>query len=127
MQYEQFLSRTQELPFISDKETADAAVKAVAGLFASKLDKAHAAQLADHLPSPLSYERLRGSQDTERMPETAEQSFDGLLDQFGLDSPQGQVLVNTVFGCITESLNEGSLKELCNNLPEDWQALFTIH
>jgi uncharacterized protein (DUF2267 family) len=127
MEYNQLIARTQDLPFISDQDSADAAVKAAAGIVASKLDPEHAAQFVEQLPSPLSLERLRGSQERERMPETAEQAIQSLAAQLGIQPSEGEDLVQTVFSCIADEIGAEQANALCNNLPNDWQNILTIH
>jgi hypothetical protein len=49
-----------KLDFISDEPMGDAVVKAVMGILASSLEQGLAHALAESLPEPLTYERLRG-------------------------------------------------------------------
>lgn len=127
MQYEEFVSRTQDLPFVSDADTAEAAIKAVAGILASSLDEAHAALLANRLPGPLTFDKLRGNQQVQQSSIDLEQALNSLTAQFGLEQTQSEELLQTVVDCIGETVDANSLAKLQESLPQDWKRLFTIH
>jgi uncharacterized protein (DUF2267 family) len=96
MDYSTFLDKIQSLDFIEDRETADAAIKAVLGIYMSSIDEGRAHKLAENLPQPLTLENLRGQQRTKTQV-TPEQY---LQDQFSISRAQTRELIPTVFNVL---------------------------
>ena len=96
MDYSTFLDKIQSLDFIEDRETADAAMKAVLGIYMSSIDEDRARKLAENLPEPLTLENLRGQQRTKTQV-TPEQY---LQDQFSISRAQTRELIPTVFNVL---------------------------
>ena len=88
--------KIQSLDFIEDRETADAAMKAVLGIYMSSIDEDRARKLAENLPEPLTLENLRGQQRTKTQV-TPEQY---LQDQFSISRAQTRELIPTVFNVL---------------------------
>lgn len=121
MEYEQFLDAATELPFIPDRETADAAVKAVLGILASKLDEEQAHQLTDNLPEPLNYQRLHSHQ-ARKLPISADEYIAVICEQFKLDDIQASELIQETLR-VTKAAVKDKIQELTSRLPADWSAL----
>lgn len=119
MDYQEIIRRVKELDFIGDEETADAAVKAVLGILASRLDEVQARRLTESLPEPLTLERLRGHQ--KRIEEiSVAQYIAEIGTQFKISTDQANTLINTVLHIAKEATGDGVLVEIENRLPSDW-------
>jgi uncharacterized protein (DUF2267 family) len=81
---------------MEDREKADAAAKAVLGIYMSSIDEDRARKLAENLPEPLTLESLRGQQMTATRV-TPQQYLQEIQDQFSLSRGQAQRLISTVF------------------------------
>ncbi|MDH6063706.1 DUF2267 domain-containing protein [Umezakia ovalisporum] len=121
MEYERFLDAACELAFISDRETADAAVKAVLGILASKLDDRQALELSEGLPEPLNYERLHSHQ-IRKLPISAEEYIAVIREQFKLDDIQASQLIQQTLRITKEAVKD-KMNEFTSRLPADWSAL----
>jgi hypothetical protein len=91
MDYSTFLDKIQSLDFIEDRETADAAIKAVLGIYMSSIDEDRAHKLAENLPEPLILENLRGQQRTKTQV-TPDQYLQEIQDQFSMFSASSNPL-----------------------------------
>lgn len=120
MEYQDLLDRAKQV--VGDDRQADAGVKAVFGILASKLDEPQARRLTDDLPKPLTYERLRGHQVSD-VPLTAEQYPIAIATELGLDPEDSRELVHEVLDAARQGLPENTLADLRNDLPEDWARL----
>ncbi|MBE9049386.1 DUF2267 domain-containing protein [Nostocales cyanobacterium LEGE 11386] len=121
MEYERFVDAACSLPFIQDKETADAAVKAVLGILASKLEDEQAHQLSDSLPEPLTYERLHSHQ-VRKLPISADEYITVIREQFKLDDIQASQLIQQTLRVTKEAVKD-KINEFTSRLPADWSAL----
>lgn len=121
MEYEKFVNAACELPFISDRETADAAVKAVLGILASRLEEEQAHQLTESLPEPLNYERLHSHQ-VRKLPISAEEYIAVIREQFKLDDIQASELIQQTLRVTKEAVKD-KINEFTSRLPADWSAL----
>jgi uncharacterized protein (DUF2267 family) len=122
MEYQDFVSRARSFPFIRDTDTAEAAVKATVGMLASRLDGARASLLANRLPEPLTFEKLRGDQVNQTSIEV-EQGLNTLNTQFNLDHEQSNELLESMLSCVAEAVDNQTLDELKQGLSEDWRRL----
>jgi uncharacterized protein (DUF2267 family) len=120
--YDNFVNAAASLSFMPDEETAEAAVKAVLGILASRLEEPEAQRLVSTLPEPLSLENLRGHQ-MNATELTVEQYYGTLATQFGITSDQAQVLAVTVLRLVKEALDVEGMREVERSLPEDWTQL----
>ncbi|TVP66602.1 MAG: DUF2267 domain-containing protein [Nodularia sp. (in: Bacteria)] len=121
MEYERFVDAAGKLPFIPDRETADAAVKAVIGVLASKLEDEQAHQLSDNLPEPLNYERLHSHQ-IRKLPISADEYIAVICEQFKLDDIQASQLIQETLRVTKEAVKD-KINEFTSRLPADWSAL----
>ena len=120
MEYEHFIDKVEQLSFIQDRETADAAVKAVLGILASRLTEDEAQKLTSRLPGPLSLERLRGHQvRTEKI--SVDEYIVEVAQQFKLSGEDAQKLIMTVLHQAKEALGGETTSELEHVLPADWK------
>jgi uncharacterized protein (DUF2267 family) len=126
MEYQEFVSRARNLPFIQETDKAEAAVKATVGMLASRLDDARASLLANRLPEPLTFEKLRGDQINPTSIDV-EQGLNTLDTQFNLNHVQSNQLLESILSCVAESLDEDTLEKLKTGLSDDWRRMLTIH
>lgn len=123
MEYRDFIDPVSKLEFIEDVDAADSMVKAVLGILASRIeDDEHARLLAEALPAPLSYERLRGHQ-AGPTPLKAEDYSAVIADQFGLDREQADRVIGAVLQVAWEALPKGRRAAVMEHLPTEWQRL----
>ncbi len=120
--YDNFVNAAMSLSFIEGEETAEAAVKAVLGILASRLEEPEARRLAATLPDPLSLENLRGHQ-MNVTDLSVEQYYGNLATQFRITPEQAQVLAVTILRLVKEALDTEGLREVERSLPEDWTNL----
>lgn len=121
MEYEKFIDAAYSLPFITDRNTAEAAVKAVLGILASKLEEEQAHKLTENLPEPLAYERLHSHQ-ARKLPISADEYVAVICQQFHLDDIQGSQLIQETLR-VTKQPAQNQIRELISCLPPDWSAL----
>lgn len=122
MEYSDFVARVEQLPFIEDRPTAEAALKAVLGILASKFSEDDARLLTRSLPAPLDVERLRGQQERP-VPLSASESVEVVRRQFDLDGDEAHDLVFEVYRSVRETLERRTFEELHARLPQDWARL----
>jgi uncharacterized protein (DUF2267 family) len=122
MNYKEMIHRVEDLGFIRDRETADAACKAVWGILASSVDEETAEEIASELPDPLTKAKLRSHQ-ARRMSIDSEHFIREIGTQFHLQEDQARQLVETVILAGEESLREDSLSKLRENVPQDLSKL----
>ncbi len=120
--YDSFVNAAFGLSFIADEETADAAIKAVIGMLASRLEEPAALRLAASLPDPLSLEKLRGKQ-IHVTDLSIEQYYDGLSRQFDITAEQAQVLAVTILRLVKEALDADGISAMAGSLPDEWRQL----
>lgn len=121
MEYERFVDAANKLPFIPDRETADAAIKAVLGILASKLDDEQAHELSDSLPEPLNYEKLHSHQ-VRKLPISADEYIAVICEQFKLDDIQASQLIQETLRVTKEAVKD-KINQFTSRLPADWSAL----
>ncbi|RJP23244.1 MAG: DUF2267 domain-containing protein [Candidatus Abyssobacteria bacterium SURF_5] len=121
MEYDRFIEEVKNLEFIPNRDTADAAVKAVLGILASRLEEAEAQKLVEKLPGPLTLERLRGHQ---VRPEkiSVEEYIIEIAQQFRIAGDQAETLIKTVLHLAKDLLGDETMSELEHALPSDWKA-----
>jgi uncharacterized protein (DUF2267 family) len=122
MDYDDFIEQVKELDYIDSDREADAAVKAVLGLLASKMEEPDARMMSDSLPEQLSYEKLRDSYDEMADITTGEYASE-IADRFDLDEDQAHELVDTVLVIAKEAVGEEMISDLEEKLPLDWAEL----
>ena len=119
MEYSDFIEDVMSLGFIPDNFTADAAVKAVLGVLASKMKEEEARKLTSDLPHPLTLEKLRGHQ-KKITPITVDQYIDEISDEFLLNREEARELVDTVLHTAKNTVEEETISEIEKKLPPDW-------
>lgn len=122
MHYEKLLELAESLPFVPNRDIAEAGVQAVLGILASKLDDRPARRLAENLPEPLSLQCLRGRRDA-TVPLPADEFLAAVARQFGIADDQARQLVETVWVGIRRGLPEDVRAEVMAGLPDDWAGL----
>ncbi len=121
MEYDHFIEDVRNLDFIRDRVTADAAVKAVLGIIASRMSSEDARQFTSRLPDPLNLDVLRSHQRRE-LGISPEEQVGVIRAQFKLTEDQAQVLVDTVLRNVKEAVGEETFSNLSQYLPSDWMA-----
>ncbi|MHB9028506.1 MAG: DUF2267 domain-containing protein [Candidatus Latescibacterota bacterium] len=121
MDYNNFVQNVQNLDFIDSRETADAAVKAVLGVLASRMTEEQARMLTQKLPYPLNLEKLRGHQ-KHVLGISPDQYIGVIRTQFNLSEDQTRVLIDTVLRSTKETLGEETFAELQEHIPSEWAA-----
>jgi uncharacterized protein (DUF2267 family) len=119
MPYQSFLDEIQALDFIYDKETADAAAKAVLSMILSKLEETSARKILSNLPKELSLEVLQEHQPPS-VPIPFEECVTLIGKQFKLSGEQAESLVDTVLRAAKKSMTYELLTEMERDLPVDW-------
>jgi uncharacterized protein (DUF2267 family) len=122
MDYQDFIDEILDMGFVQDEDTADAIVKAVLGILASRIDEPQARLLVDSLPDPLTLDRLRGYQEL-NMDISADEYFDVIAEQFDLDRDQAERVVERVFEILKDGIDVDTLLEIEECLPSDWVAV----
>ncbi len=122
MDYAQLLSTIKELHFIGDDNKAEDAIKSVLGMLVSRLDENTAWYMTQSLPSHLSYEKLRGHQKSITTIDI-DSFLNGIEKQFGFNSREAQILINTVVHEIKGFLSREQIKQIELALPSEWAAL----
>ncbi|MFW6253864.1 MAG: DUF2267 domain-containing protein [Chitinivibrionales bacterium] len=125
MNYARMVSTIGSLDFIPDHDTACSAIEAVLGMLLSRLDENTAWFIAQSLPSPLTYERLRGHQKHETTIDI-DTMLQGIRKQFGLDARQAQILINTVLHDAKGFLSHEQIRQVEQALPLEWAALVEV-
>lgn len=121
MKYDIFVDEVNRLDFVKDRATADAAVKAVLGILASRLSEPKARRLTEKLPEPLDYGRLRGLQ-ARPLELSIDEYVQNIVQQFNLNEAQAARLIIAVLHFTKDAI--GIEKEdLKSELPYDWADL----
>ena len=119
MEYKDLIKEVQDFNFIQDRDTADAVVKAVFGIMASRMKEDQARKLVENLPDPLDMEKLRGEQFnvTEI---SIDQYYATISNQFHIDESQARTLVSTIIHFTKDAIGEEKMNEIKKDLPSDW-------
>ena len=121
MEYEIFVEEVNRLDFVNDRATADAAVKAVLGILASRLSEPKAQRLTEKLPGPLEYDRLRGLQ-ARPLELSVDEYVQNIARQFHLNEAQAARLIIQVLHFTKDAIGVDK-EELKSELPYDWADL----
>lgn len=122
MTYEELLQQARRTELFQDQATMESAVKAVLGIFASRLEEEQARRFTSFLPAPLTYDTLRGHQANVTAISPA-QYIETVAEQFHLPKEQAQRLVKMLLRVVTENLPGDVYTIVRNNLPSDWNQL----
>lgn len=122
MEYRNLVNTVRELEFIKDEAMAEAAVKAVLRVLASRLEEDVAYEFAESLPNPLDVDTLRGRQGNVTTI-SVQQYRDSIAEQFNLELDDAWQLVRTVLHLVKDGLSEEVVEDLQETLPSDWQRL----
>lgn len=117
--YEDFLDAVENLDFIEDTDTADAAVKAVLGIMASRVDEKTARKLTDNLPAPLTFEKLRGHQ-VRPVQLSVRDYVAEIASEFNLTQDQARILIDTVLRTTKEHIGEEVVRQVEVGMPFRW-------
>ncbi|HAR63671.1 MAG: DUF2267 domain-containing protein [Candidatus Margulisiibacteriota bacterium] len=120
MDYQEFIREVESLDFIKDQETADAAIKASLGILVSRIPEPQAKKLAEELPDPLTYEKLRSHQKGIQLSISVDETVAELSKQFGFNNIQSRQLLNIVFGAAKDAVGDDTIDDIEEKLPDDW-------
>ncbi|MBI5642722.1 MAG: DUF2267 domain-containing protein [Deltaproteobacteria bacterium] len=118
MEYQKFVNDVENLGFIKDPDTADAAIKAVLGILASSMEEPQARKLTEKLPEPLTYDRLVGHQ-ARLLDISIDEYVAEIGTQFGLNDDEARELVDTIFHNTKKAVGEDTLTELEYDMPSE--------
>lgn len=123
MEYIEFVKQVRDLDFIADETSADAAVKAVLGILASELREPQARILAEKLPAPLTFEKLRSHQRKTAIMISADDYIQEIADQFNLNREQAKQLVGKVLHLAKITVGSEGMDAVEKTLPDDWKKM----
>ena len=123
MNYDQFLQAVEHLDFIRDRQEADAATKAVLGIFSSRLREPQARHMDQQLPFPLTEQRLRGHQAKTVLAITVPEYVAEIAVQFHINDNQALELIRTVLHQMKETVDNETMAEIENSVSPDWNTL----
>jgi uncharacterized protein (DUF2267 family) len=119
VEYTQFLDRARRMEFVKDP---DAAVKAVYGVLASRLEENDARQFTERLPEPLTIDKLRGQQVPTRI--SVDDALTSLAEQLHISRGQAGKLLMSLTRFARESIGREVFEQAAKNLPENWAEFF---
>jgi uncharacterized protein (DUF2267 family) len=125
MEFRDLMKAVNELAFVKDEVMAEAAVKAVLGVLASRLEEEVAKEFVESLPEPFDFETLRGEQ-VEVTDLSVQQYRNTIADQFNLELDDAWQLVRTVLYMVRDGFSDEVIEDLQDTLPSDWQRLLQI-
>lgn len=117
--YQEFLDEVRALQLFDNEWHRDAAIKAVLGMVASRMQLTQARKMTELLPEPLTLEKLRSHQNTPT-PLSIAEYVRSVGQQFKLTDEQARQLINTVWQLAKDSMGADNFVELSKNLPGDW-------
>ncbi|MDB5038799.1 MAG: hypothetical protein JWQ35_2327 [Bacteriovoracaceae bacterium] len=117
--YENWLNQIAKLPFVENREKADASIKAVLGTLASRVDAPRALEMVDELPRPLTFSKLRGHQET-GLGISFDQFVNQISRQFKIRTAEAYELIEQVFHLAKKVLDPLVLKDIESFLPPSW-------
>ncbi len=110
MEHDSIVDQVNTLDFITDRDMADAATKAVLGIITSNMKEDEAREFTAKLPAPLTLERLRGHQERVEHINVYEFIIE-IGNQFKLNNEQSRLLINKVLEA-TEKVTGVSTRRL---------------
>ena len=123
MDYDRFIQDVLNTGIVRDRETADAVIKAVLGILASRMTEDQARHLTENLPEPLTLEELRSHQ--KYVLNISPEEYTGtIMTQFNLDEEQARALIDTVLLTTKDTAGQDVYNELKEHLPSDWAKVF---
>jgi uncharacterized protein (DUF2267 family) len=125
MEFRDLMKAVNELAFVKDEVMAEAAVKAVLGVLASRLEEEVAKEFVESLPEPFDFEALRGEQ-ADVTDLSVQQYRNTIADQFHLERDDAWQLVRTVLYMVRDGFSDEVIEDLQDTLPSDWQRLLQI-
>ena len=122
MRYENLIDRVKKLDFVDRRGLADALLKAVLGILASRLSAPAAKSMTRVLPEPLTYAKLREAQDR-RDRGSVEQCVQQVSRQFNLSRGEAERAVTTVLKAAKRGMDADLRQTILQDLPKDWREL----
>jgi hypothetical protein len=111
--------RVRKLDFIRNDQTADAAVKAVLGILASRLNDEQAHKLAEKFPEHIVLNRF-GSDDRSMQPVSVSEYTAGISAQYKISVHQARTLVRNVLYFAKVASGDSFILDIKKGLPIDW-------
>ena len=119
MNYDEIIKRVRKLDFIRNDQRADAAVKAVLGILASRLNDEQAHKLAEKFPEQLAQNRF-GSDDRGMQPISVTEYTAGISAQYKISVHQARTLVRNVLYFTKLASGDNFILDIKKGLPVDW-------
>lgn len=119
MNYSEIIRRVRRLDFIRNDETAAAAVKAVLGTLAGRLNDEHARKLAEKFPEHLAHDGF-GDERRTLEPLSVKDYTTNVCAQFKLSQHQARTLMRTVLYFTKEASGDTVILDIKKSLPTDW-------
>lgn len=120
--YQQFVDEVNRFEFIEDIEMADAVVKAVLGIVASRMEEGPAREFIVKLPEPLTIQKLRGHQ-VNITEISAGQYIDEIMEMFDLNEDQAMEVIKRVWHVTKQAVGEEVMHDVEDALPFDWSLI----
>ena len=122
MEYTNLTESVKSLDFIGEHELADAAVKAVFGVMASRMGEQEAREFTQILPEPLSFDKLRSHQE-QTLQVDPDEYIEVIANQFNFNREQAENLVRNLLNMTKANLPDDKVESWENKLPGPWASL----
>jgi uncharacterized protein (DUF2267 family) len=119
MDYKEMIGRVRRLDFIKNEQKADAAVKAILGILAGRLNEEHARKITEKFGGRIIPNRAGNGQKRSETISFSEYIAE-IRSQFNISVHQARVLVRNVLYFANEASGDGMLVEIGKSLPLDW-------
>lgn len=119
MDYRRLMDTMNQSGVFADQERADAAVKAVIGILASRMSEHDARELSSRLPEPLTYDKIRHRQGWQLGISFDQYRYE-IAGQFHINTDQAQRVIGSVFHLLKEEIPGDTLHKWEQHLPVDW-------
>lgn len=120
MDYQELTRRVRRLDFIRDQQTADAAVKEILCILASRLPEEHAQKFTARFGSQVFVVGKEGSDLKKAENVSVADIIVRLRSQYKLSVHQARILVRNVLYYAKEASGANALVEIRKSLPPDW-------
>lgn len=120
MDYQELTRRVRRLDFIRNQQTADAAVKEILTIFASRLSEEHAQKFTARFGDQVLVVGREGSDLKKVENVTVADIIARLRSQYKLSVHQARILVRNVLYYAKEASGANALVEIRKSLPSDW-------
>ncbi len=120
MDYQELTRRIRRLDFVRNQQTADAVVKEILGIFASRLPEEHAQKFTARFGDQIMIVGKEGSDIKRTDVVSVSDIIARLRSQYKLSVHQARILVRNVLYYAKEASGGNALVEIRKSLPADW-------